>query len=181
MAANDNDNDDAPNDIAMTPTTSQERTSIPSSPPPSFRSRTSSVASRHLLQSEDPITTDAERALNDAFDNGSDSDEEGDNEGDDRQRLIRSATSQSLAGSRPAQDGGRPDLLRSFTRFPGRQPDGNNASDPPAPAPTQPSSYGRSNGNDGVFANLNAKPERGEKLEEQPPVSLSALILINPI
>lgn len=24
--------------------------------------------------------------------------------------------------------------------------------------------------NDGVFANLNAKPERGEKLEEQPPV-----------
>ena len=25
--------------------------------------------------------------------------------------------------------------------------------------------------NDGVFANLNAKPERGEKLEEQPPVN----------
>jgi hypothetical protein len=27
--------------------------------------------------------------------------------------------------------------------------------------------------NDGVFANLNAKPERGEKLEEQPPVRLT--------
>ena len=29
-----------------------------------------------------------------------------------------------------------------------------------------------SSANDGVFANLNAKPERGEKTEEQPPVSL---------
>lgn len=28
-----------------------------------------------------------------------------------------------------------------------------------------------SSANDGVFANLNAKPERGEKVEEQPPVS----------
>lgn len=27
-----------------------------------------------------------------------------------------------------------------------------------------------SSANDGVFANLNAKPERGEKTEEQPPV-----------
>lgn len=27
--------------------------------------------------------------------------------------------------------------------------------------------------NDGVFANLNAKPERGEKLEEHPPVRSS--------
>lgn len=27
--------------------------------------------------------------------------------------------------------------------------------------------------NDGVFANLSAKPEHGEKTEEQPPVSLS--------
>ena len=29
-----------------------------------------------------------------------------------------------------------------------------------------------SSSNDGVFANLNAKPELGEKTEEQPPVSL---------
>ena len=28
-----------------------------------------------------------------------------------------------------------------------------------------------SHSNDGVFANLSAKPERGEKIEEQPPVS----------
>lgn len=30
--------------------------------------------------------------------------------------------------------------------------------------------------NDGVFANLNAKPERGEKLEDHPPVRSSALL-----
>lgn len=155
----------------MTPTTSNDHDPIPSSPPPSFRSRASSIASRHLLRSEDPATTDAERDLNDAFDNGSDSDEEDNNEGDDRQRLIRSATSHSLSGSRPAQDGGRPDLLRSFTRFPGGPTSRNDQSTPPAATPPQTSSHNRPMGNDGVFANLNAKPERGEKLEEQPPVS----------
>lgn len=30
--------------------------------------------------------------------------------------------------------------------------------------------------NDGVFANLNAKPERGEKLEDHPPVRSSTLL-----
>jgi hypothetical protein len=30
--------------------------------------------------------------------------------------------------------------------------------------------YGGGTGSDGVFANLSAKPERGEKLEEHPPV-----------
>lgn len=44
-------------------------------------------------------------------------------------------------------------------------------------APVQPNRVASAGGhnhfslaNDGVFANLNAKPERGEKLEEQPPV-----------
>lgn len=32
---------------------------------------------------------------------------------------------------------------------------------------------GNSSTNDGVFANLAAKPERGEKTEDQPPVCLS--------
>lgn len=31
--------------------------------------------------------------------------------------------------------------------------------------------YGGGSGSDGVFANLNAKPESGEKIEEHPPVS----------
>lgn len=30
--------------------------------------------------------------------------------------------------------------------------------------------YGGGTGSDGVFANLSAKPERGEKLDEHPPV-----------
>jgi hypothetical protein len=30
--------------------------------------------------------------------------------------------------------------------------------------------YGGGSGSDGVFANLSAKPERGEKVEEHPPV-----------
>ena len=33
--------------------------------------------------------------------------------------------------------------------------------------------YGGGSGSDGVFANLSAKPESGEKLEEHPPVSSS--------
>lgn len=37
------------------------------------------------------------------------------------------------------------------------------------PTPTPYSTF--SSSNDGVFANLNAKPELGEKTEEQPPVS----------
>lgn len=33
--------------------------------------------------------------------------------------------------------------------------------------------YGGGTGSDGVFANLSAKPERGEKLDEHPPVCIS--------
>ncbi|KAG8529162.1 uncharacterized protein KY384_005797 [Bacidia gigantensis] len=159
-----NDQDETP----MTPISPQDQRNDRPSPPPSFRSRTSSPSSRHLLSSEDPIITDAERTLNDTFDDGSDSDDEGDNGGDDRQRLMRSATSQSRTDSRLAQDGGRPDLLRSFTRFPGHEPSvpvQATTTQAIRSAPQNP--YARLN--DGVFANLNAKPERGEKLEEQPP------------
>ena len=45
----------------------------------------------------------------------------------------------------------------------------------PAFVPQQPVTgrvYGGGSGSDGVFANLSAKPERGEKVEEHPPVSL---------
>lgn len=41
------------------------------------------------------------------------------------------------------------------------------------PAVTIPSHL--TSANDGVFANLNAKPERGEKLEDHPPVRSSTL------
>lgn len=40
----------------------------------------------------------------------------------------------------------------------------------PVPRRTTGRVYGDGSGSDGVFANLSAKPESGEKLEEHPPV-----------
>lgn len=147
-----------------TPQRSSNTEMIPSSPPPSFRSGASSPSSRHLL-SEDPITTEAERTLADTFDDGSDSDDDGHNDGDDRQRLMRANTHPSGSDQQVVHDGNGPSLPGAATRLPVVVP----------PVPARPyrgaapfSTFSHSN--DGVFANLNAKPERGEKLEEQPPV-----------
>ncbi len=140
----------------------------PSSPPPSFRSRASSPSSRHLF-SEDPITTEAERTLADTFDDGSDSDDDGHDEGDDRQRLMRANTHQSES-ERVVLDGNGPNRPGAVTRLPVVVPPV--SSDVPARPYTGATPFSTfSHSNDGVFANLNAKPERGEKLEEQPPVS----------
>lgn len=43
----------------------------------------------------------------------------------------------------------------------------------PAFTPVSTRVYGGGSGSDGVFANLSAKPEMGEKTEEHPPVSQS--------
>ena len=128
---------------------------LPNSPPPSFRSRASSPTSRHI----EPV----DQNLADTFDaDGSDSDEE--NDGDDRQRLMRGTPSSSSAeqihtpattttdGQRPA-----PPIERRATYL-------------PVFAPTTGRVYGGGSGSDGVFANLSAKPEAGEKTEEHPPV-----------
>jgi len=128
----------------------------PSSPPPSFRSRASSPTSRHLLRDASPV----DQNLADTFDaDGSDSDEE--NDGDDRQRLMRGVPAPSTVqntATEPTIDGTpapppvvrRPTILPTFT-------------------PTSTRVYGGGSGSDGVFANLSAKPETGEKLEEHPP------------
>lgn len=148
----------------------------PSSPPPSFRSRASSPSSRHLL-SEDPITTEAERTLADTFDDGSDSDDDGHNEGDDRQRLMRASTHQSQLEQRAVHDGNGPNLSGAVTRLPVVvHPVSSNVPARPYTGATPYSTFSHSN--DGVFANLNAKPERGEKLEEQPPVSTLVAICL---
>lgn len=128
---------------------------IPVSPPPSFRSRASSPTSRH----NEPLDQD----LADTFDaDGSQSDEE--NDGDDRQRLMRGTPSSASAeqintptattteGERPA-----PPIERRATIL-------------AAFAPTTGRVYGGGSASDGVFANLSAKPETGEKTEEHPPV-----------
>ncbi|KAE8147197.1 hypothetical protein BDV25DRAFT_160874 [Aspergillus avenaceus] len=141
--------------------------STPNSPPPSFRSRSTSPSSRRLLH-DDPLRNDEDQTLADAFGDGSDSEED---EPDDRQRLMRAQPelrpmadsssaftgSSSGASSEPQQDTEQQrGLQRRQTILP---------------------SFGTSSTgsrvirstNDGVFANLAAKPERGEKNEDLPP------------
>lgn len=135
---------------------------IPNSPPPSFHSRASSPtggASRRLL-ADDPLETDADRTLADTFDSPSDDDDSDDENGDgmdDRQRLMRGQPQSPVDddASNP-----RAGIQRRVTQLPAFQPQTD-------------SSRGRIYGggqNDGVFANLSAKPSRGEDLEEKPPV-----------
>lgn len=140
--------------VSMNDTESPISPSIPASPPPSFRSRASSLAPRR--------TTLESQNLADAFHaDGSDSDEE--NDGDDRQRLMRGRPSVVAATEQLDHTNGdapRPAVNRRVTHLP-----------PFVPQPTTNGRvYGGGSGSDGVFANLSAKPERGEKLEEHPPV-----------
>ncbi|EZF68950.1 hypothetical protein H105_08500 [Trichophyton soudanense CBS 452.61] len=137
-------------DDAVSPQATQQQP-IPSSPPPSFHSRTPSPASRRVL-SQDPLHSDADRTLADAFgdDDGHTDDEEG---ADDRQRLMRG----SPANTTPDID-------------PSEAPAGSNSAQPAAGRPNASASRVIRGTNDGVFANLSAKPERGgEKLDDLPP------------
>lgn len=178
----------------------------PSSPPPSFRSRSSSPSSRRLLHDEsrnrndgnhDAGDDDADQTLADAFDDGSDS--EADDQPDDRQRLMRanpepqslgasgsggynggydgnnaaaaSSSESSLAG------GGQQQQQQQQQPQPQQQQQSRGLFRRPTILPSfATSSSGTSravaSSNDGVFANLAAKPERGEKTEDLPPVCI---------
>ncbi|KAL8679257.1 MAG: hypothetical protein Q9224_006459 [Gallowayella concinna] len=146
--------------------------SVPSSPPPSFRSRASSPTSHHLLASEDPLVSEADRTLADTFDDGSVSDTESNDGGDDRQRLMRDTSAPPIQGqtttTTTTSDGSRPiQIQRTVTEFPGVAP--------VAPGRARGMPYSTfTSSNDGVFANLSAKPERGEKQEEEKPPSYEA-------
>ena len=169
----DDDDDDSNN---YQQNRSQLNSGNPTSPPPSFRSRSSSHSSRRLLHDESN-RNDADRTLADTFDDGSDS--EGDDEPDDRQRLMRAnpqphppadsgnAAPSSSTGNTDTQQGQHPSaaLQRRPTEFP--------TLSSAAAAP------GRviSSSNDGVFANLAAKPVPGEKNEDLPPVCAYFLVL----
>ncbi|KAH9862303.1 hypothetical protein IAQ61_010506 [Plenodomus lingam] len=128
----------------------------PASPPPSFRSRASSpnatATSRAHLLSDDPLTNDEDRTLADTFDSDSDDDEDGDGR-DDRQRLMRGNPTSTDGQDRPQE------MQRRVTELP--------AFSPTAQAPPGGRVYGGGNG--GVWANLSAKPTRGEDAEEKPP------------
>ncbi|KAI1004873.1 hypothetical protein K3495_g3345 [Podosphaera aphanis] len=141
ISANDDENSSGP----ITPT----------SPPPSFRSRTSSLAPLNRTRST------VDQNLADAFDaDGTDSEDE-DNV-DTRQRLLRgnslSAAAQNPTASTSTAESPRPIAARRETRLPEF-----------TPVRTSGRVYGGGSGSDGVFANLSAKPETGEKVEEHPP------------
>lgn len=138
------------------PLTPHSRHGIPSSPPPSFHSRASSPTGRRLLN-QDPLSSVADRDLEDTFDDGDASDAE--NDGDDRQRLMRAdapPTGQDAATTQipPTNPSSVPTVERRVTELPAFRP---------MPASARPM--------DGVFANLSAKPERGEPIDDKPPVS----------
>lgn len=134
----DNDSDDEYD------STSHEKVN-PTSPPPSFRSRTSSFTSRRLLQ-QDPLDHDADRELADAFDDDASDNEQ---EPDDRQRLVRADSTPIVAN---------PEVPRSAATVSVSRP-----------WPLSGSRTAPSQANDGVFANIAAKPTAGESSEDKPP------------
>jgi hypothetical protein len=153
QVAGDDDHDSSPSPVTAHGTQQWP----PASPPPSFHSRASSPnggASRRLL-SDDPLANDEDRTLADTFDSDSDDDEDADGR-DDRQRLMR-------ATPRPDDEPATPGIQRRVTEIPVFN--------------TQTPSSGRvyGGGNGGVWANLSAKPTRGEDAEEKPPVRASTL------
>jgi hypothetical protein len=150
-----------------------EQQPIPNSPPPSFRSRASSPT-QHLLD-DDPLAAEAERTLADTFDSPSDhegADSDDDEEVDDRQRLMRANTS-----TRQSQESNHADSSSNSNPTP--RPIERRVTQLPVFAPQNAGRSSRVYGggsmaNDGVFANLSAKPSRGEDLDEKPPVRFLA-------
>ena len=133
--------------------------STPNSPPPSFHSRASS-----LHRQNQPLISDEDRTLADTFDTPSD--DEDDNEDsshhqlDDRQRVMSGRPNNSSSPSSPASPDARPGVVRQVTQL------------PVFPSTTSRPQSQNAPVNDGVFANLNAKPSRHDsetELDEKPP------------
>ncbi|KAK8222041.1 hypothetical protein M8818_000209 [Zalaria obscura] len=146
VAANDED------DSHISSQSPHHQPAIPNSPPPSFRSRASS---RRTSAEHDP-QTEVERSLTDAF--AGSPDDESDDEQDDSRRLVNDGDrSPEQAPSEP-----RPgNMQRRVTQLP--------VFTPSASRPTGRIYGGGNSTTDGVFANISAKPTRGEELEEKPP------------
>jgi hypothetical protein len=145
-----------------------DSTQIPDSPPPSFRSRASSPVFR-----QDPLRSDQDRELHDTFDSPSDDEgsDDGNNESDDRQRLMhgRAPTMDTPSTQTPVVVGPTVTppapsnrIVRMVTQL---------------PIFNRGQTYGAGNQNDGVFANLSAKPQRGDDADEKPPVSMNPHII----
>ncbi|PGH15101.1 hypothetical protein AJ79_02627 [Helicocarpus griseus UAMH5409] len=134
----------------------------PSSPPPSFHSRSPSPPSRRVF-SQDPLHSDADQTLADTF-GDDDEDSDGENEADDRQRLMRgnNTTPPNHNGSSNFGNGGQTQNASATANT-------MQAAFNPPPSASSRTIRGAGSTNDGVFANLDAKPERGEKTEDLPP------------
>ncbi|KAI2795103.1 hypothetical protein POX_a01707 [Penicillium oxalicum] len=164
------DEDDDSHSYPLNPTRRSD--GLPNSPPPSFRSgsRSTSPSSRRLLHS-DSVHDDNDQTLADAFGDGDESDD--DEEPDDRQRLMRGSPDTGSHGGygQPAPsaysssdariNGQEPPRITPLSRRPTILPT--------FTTPTAGSGRSVAPSNDGVFANLAAKPERGEKTEDLPP------------
>ncbi|KAG6127122.1 hypothetical protein E4U38_006468 [Claviceps purpurea] len=141
---NDQDQDD---EIQLSPEPKLTQPN-PSSPPPSFRSRASSLARQDR----------AESALADAF--RDDNENGSEDEDDDRQMLMRrnTTTANTLPPALLAADHGSSRPLSNSTQS-------NTLSD------SRPRVVGGGVGSDGVFANLSAKPDRTESEKDELPPS----------
>lgn len=133
---------------------------IPNSPPPSFRSRNSSR--RNSAQNDD----DADRDIDDAFAAPSDDESDHDEPNADRRRLVQSNDRDSPEPAAPVQP---PRLGRRVTEINMFLPGGSRSNNAVTIG-------GGSSANDGVFANISAKPTRGEELDEKPPVRYLAYL-----
>lgn len=141
----------------------------PSSSPPSFRSRASSPNSTRLLSQDDPFHNEDEQTLADTFDDGEALEDE--NGGDDRQRLMRADLTSSLPRAGEAQQPpvSQP-LVGATTGAPAQTSSLPRENDQPSVPTTGALRQQPRGGNDGVFANLAAKPERGQTMDEKLPV-----------
>ncbi|BDD55573.1 hypothetical protein MAP00_001073 [Monascus purpureus] len=152
------------------PDHSRLNAAIPSSPPPSFHSRSSSPSSRRLLHDEPSRNNEADTALTDAF--GAEDESDADEEPDDRQRLMR-ANPESRTSTHNINEAASSSDARTETQSESHGLGTRGRSGTVLPTfsgSTAPSGRVINSTNDGVFANLAAKPERGEKTEDLPPV-----------
>jgi len=153
---------------------SQRYASIPSSPPPSFRSRDSSPSpsrNQRFFSENDPLTSGVDRTLADTFDSPSDDEDDDDHaEPDDRQRLMHGQASTD----RDDQDEDDASPSQNVTSTPPRRIERRVTQLPVfVPSANGGRVYGGGNANDGVFSNLAAKPASGDLEDEKPPVSSS--------
>ncbi|GAP93453.1 putative metal homeostatis protein bsd2 [Rosellinia necatrix] len=132
---------------------------LPNSPPPSFHSRASSADRRRQNVDSD---------LADAFDTDGD---DSDDEPDDRQRLVRGNSfpvSQSTASAPTPASSTQSETTSYSSGQPSIQPQSLAAGHRAQPAPNS-RIYGGGIQSDGVFSNMTARPERGEKIVEEAP------------